>query len=162
MTREGERKMLLNWKTAESLVQPLEVDCTLSESGVYYRKNIEEVETDDGSVKYVYDEVVLPNEFRFDILDTEEYKAAIQEKINSINGMLHMTKLDFYTNFCVPAGITYDILNAKIEELNMKAQWELCNHVYYGVIYPFLTALPLGKTEDEIIEIFEAFTPADE
>lgn len=76
--------------------------------------------------------------------------------------MLHMTKLDFYTNFCVPAGITYDILNAKIEELNMKAQWELCNHVYYGVIYPFLTALPLGKTENEIIEIFEKFTPADE
>lgn len=154
--------MLLNWKKSESLVKPLEVDCTLSDSGVYYRKNIEEVETDEGSVKYIYDEVVLSNDFRFDILDTEEYKAAIQEKINKINAMLHMTKLDFYTNFCAPAGITYEVLIAKIEELNMKAQWDLCNHVYYGVIYPFLTALPLGKTENEIIEIFEKFTPADE
>ena len=44
----------------------------------------------------------------------------------------------------------------------MQPQWELCNHVYYGVIQPFLTALPLGKTEQEIIEIFEAHTPADE
>lgn len=154
--------MLLNWKKAESLERPLEVDCTLSENGVYYRKNIvEELAGEEPELytKFVYDEVVLPNDFRFDILDTEEYKTAIQNKLDEINGQLHMTKLDFFTNFCAPAGITYEALIAKIEELGMKAQWELCNHVYYGIIHSFLTALPLGKTEDEIIEIFEKLTP---
>ena len=87
-----------------------------------------------------------------------EAQAAELERI----GKLHITKQDFYTYICVPANISYDTLKAKIAELNMQPQWELCNHVYYGVIQPFLTALPLGKTEQEIIEIFEAHTPADE
>jgi len=146
--------MLLDWKNAESLEKPLEVDCTLSDKGVYYRKDIQEVETEDNT-KYVYKEVVLSNDFRFDILDTEEYVQAIKDKIDEINAQLHITKLDFFTNFCQPAGITYDVLSTKITELGMQAQWELCNHVYYGVIKPFLTQLPLGKTEDEVIAIFE-------
>lgn len=146
--------MLLNWKKVESLEMPLEVDCTLSETDVYYRRNIEKAETETG-VKYVYEETVLSDDFRFQILDTEEYKTAIQNKINEINAELHITKLDFYNNFCKPAGISYNELVAKIEELNMQAEWELCNHVYYGVIKPFLSALPLGKTDEEIIAIFE-------
>lgn len=146
--------MLLNWKKVESLEMPLEVDCTLSETDVYYRRNIEKAETETG-VKYVYEETVLSDDFRFQILDTEEYKAAIKNKINEINAELHITKLDFYNNFCKPAGISYNELVAKIEELNMQAEWELCNHVYYGVIKPFLSALPLGKTDEEIIAIFE-------
>lgn len=146
--------MLLNWKKVESLEMPLEVDCTLSETDVYYRRNIEKAETETG-VKYVYEETVLSDDFRFQILDTEEYKTAIQNKINEINAELHITKLDFYNNFCKPAGISYNELVAKIEELNMQAEWELCNHVYYGVIKPFLSTLPLGKTDEEIIAIFE-------
>lgn len=154
--------MLLNWKIVESLERPLEVDCTLSNDSVYYRRNIREEiaeEEPELQTKYVYEEVVLPQEFRFSILDTEEFKQAIQDKINEINGQLHMTKLDFYNNFCKPAGITDEMLEAKIVELGMSAEWKYCNHVYYGVIYPFLKALPLGKTEDEIIKIFEELTP---
>lgn len=153
--------MLLNWKTVESLEKPLEVDCTLSKNTVYFRKNIrEEVvgEEPDLQTKYVYEEVLLPEEFRFPILDTEEFKEAIYNKINEINGQLHMTKLDFFNNFCKPAGISFDVLEEKIAELGMKAEWNYCNHVYYGVIYPFLTTLPLGKTEEEIIAIFEKLT----
>ena len=145
---------MLKWKTVESLEAPLEVDCTLSESGVYYRRNIETVATEDG-YKYRYEETVLSNDFRFPILDTEEYKETIQNKLNQIYSQYHITKLDFFNLFCKPVGITYDVLLAKISELNMQAEWELCNHVYYGVIKPFLNALPLGKTEEEIIEIFE-------
>jgi len=148
---------MLKWKTVESLEAPLEVDCTLSESGVYYRRNIETVTTDDG-YKYVYEETILSNDFRFDILDTDEYKQAIQNKLDEIYSQYHITKLDFYNLFCKPANITYETLVAKIEELGMQAEWNLCNHVYYGVIKEFLTALPLGKTEDEIIEIFEKNT----
>ena len=153
--------MLLNWKKVESLEKPLEVDCTLSPSGVYYRRNIEEVQVENnGEIckKYIYDEVVLSNEFRFPILDTEEYKAEIHKVIEEVNSKLHMTKLDFFNNFCKPVGISYAALIAKISELDMQAEWELCNHVYYGVIKPFLSSLPLEKTEEEIIEIFEKYT----
>ena len=154
--------MLLNWKIAESLEKPLEVDCILSKESVYYRRNIkEELVENDGDVitKYVYEEVILPKEFRFPILDTEEFKEAIHKKIDEINGQLHMTKLDFFNNFCKPAEITDEMLEAKIAELGMSADWKYCNHVYYGVIFPFLTTLPLGKTEEEIIKIFEELTP---
>jgi hypothetical protein len=149
--------MLLTWKKVESLEKPLEVDCMLSNEDVYYRKDI--VQDEDG--KYTYQETLLGKEFRFDILDTQEYIKAINEKIDEINGQLHITKLDFYNNFCKPVGISYDDLVAKIVELDMKAEWELCNHVYYGVIKPFLNTLPLGKTDEEIISIFENLTPAE-
>lgn len=153
--------MLLNWKIVESLERPLEVDCTLSNDSVYYRRNIREEiaeEEPELKTKFVYEEVILPDEFRFPILDTEEFKEAIKRKIAEINSQLHITKLDFFNNFCKPAGITFDMLEAKIAELGMKADWNYCNHVYYGVIYPFLTTLPLGKTEEEIIAIFEKLT----
>ncbi|MBR5201725.1 MAG: hypothetical protein IKW45_00520 [Clostridia bacterium] len=153
--------MLLNWKIVESLERPLEVDCTLSNDSVYYRRNIREEiaeEEPELKTKFVYEEVILPEEFRFPILDTEEFKEAIKRKIAEINSQLHITKLDFFNNFCKPAGITFDMLEAKIAELGMKADWNYCNHVYYGVIYPFLTTLPLGKTEEEIIAIFEKLT----
>lgn len=153
--------MLLNWKIVESLERPLEVDCTLSNDSVYYRRNIREEiaeEEPELKTKFVYEEVILPEEFRFPILDTEEFKEAIKRKITEINSQLHITKLDFFNNFCKPAGITFDMLEAKIAELGMKADWNYCNHVYYGVIYPFLTTLPLGKTEEEIIAIFEKLT----
>lgn len=89
------------------------------------------------------------------------FRKSIQERLKNDTGKTEK-KQDFYTYICVPANISYDTLKAKIAELNMQPQWELCNHVYYGVIQPFLTALPLGKTEQEIIEIFEAHTPANE
>lgn len=88
--------------------------------------------------------------------ETEE-EAAEQRRIAN----LHITKLDFYTLFCVPADISYQTLIDKINELHMEAQWNLCNHVYYGIIKPFLNALPLGKTEAEILAIFEANTKDD-
>lgn len=68
-----------NWKAVESLNKPLEIDCTLSESGVYVRKNIKEIQADDEQIKYTYDETVLSNEYRYDILDMEEYKAKLLE-----------------------------------------------------------------------------------
>ena len=94
-----------------------------------------------------------------DVVYNDNWQAEAITKEQERISKLHITKQDFYTYICVPAGITYDTLKAKIAELNMQPQWELCNHVYYGIIQPFLTALPLGKTEAEIIEIFEAHTP---
>lgn len=149
--------MLLKWKVVESLEKPVEVDCTLSTTDVYYRKDIQEVKTETG-IKYVYQETVLSEEFRFNILDVQEYIKAIKDKIEKINAELHITKLDFYTQFCQPVGITYEELIDKVKQVGMIAQWELCNHVYYGIIKPFLSTLPLQKTEEEIIAIFEQYT----
>ena len=87
------------------------------------------------------------------ILITIEQAEELEEQERIAN--LHITKLDFYTNLCLPASISYATLSEKISELGMQAQWDLCNHVYYGVIKPFLAQLPLGKTEEEIIAIFE-------
>lgn len=81
----------------------------------------------------------------------EEKELAEQERI----AKLHITKRDFYYAFCKPIGITYEQLETKIAELGMDADWDYCNHVYYGVIKPFLNALPLGKTEAEIVKVFE-------
>ncbi|MDD3238215.1 MAG: hypothetical protein PHV37_08990 [Candidatus Gastranaerophilales bacterium] len=64
--------MKLNWRNVESLVEPLEVDAITTQSGIYLRKDITE---SDG--KYTYKEVLLSNDYRYDILDTEEYKAKL-------------------------------------------------------------------------------------
>lgn len=88
--------------------------------------------------------------------EEEETKAEAKRIAN-----LHITKLDFYNLFCKPVGISYATLVGKIAELNMEAEWNLCNHVYYGIIKPFLNSLPLEKTEAEIIAIFEEYTKED-
>ena len=88
--------------------------------------------------------------------EEEETKAEAKRIAN-----LHITKLDFYNLFCKPVGISYATLVGKITELNMEAEWNLCNHVYYGIIKPFLNSLPLEKTEAEIIAIFEEYTKED-
>ena len=60
---------MLKWKNAESKEKPLEIDCTLSSTDVYLRKNIRQEEE-----MYKYDEVILSSEYRYPILDMNEYK----------------------------------------------------------------------------------------
>lgn len=65
---------MLNWKNVESLEQPLEIDAITTTEGVYLRKDIK-FEDD----KYKYKEVLLSNDYRYDILDTDEYRAKLLE-----------------------------------------------------------------------------------
>jgi hypothetical protein len=74
--------MQLNWKQSESTQRPLEVDTTSTTSGVYLRRNIAETET-DGVVKYSYDEVLLPSEYKYDIADVEEYLAKLLQEFKA-------------------------------------------------------------------------------
>lgn len=100
----------------------------------------------------------FPTHFKIEegqIIFNPDWQAEAEQAELERIGNLHITKQDFFLHLCKPAGIEYEVLVAKINELNMKAEWELCNHVYYGVIRPFLSALPLGKTEEEIIAVFE-------
>ena len=89
------------------------------------------------------------------IVYNSNWQADINKKEEERIANLHITKRDFFYAFCKPVGITVAQLEAKIEELGLEADWKYCNHVYYGVIKQFLTALPLQKTEAQIIAIFE-------
>lgn len=152
--------MLFTWKNTESMAEPLLVDDKSSSYGVYLRKEVKQ----ENNV-YKYKEIFLDNEYKMNIADVEEYQQKLLDRLEleeqTYISKLHITKLDFYNNICKPADISYSSLVAKIEELNMTAEWDLCNHVYYGIIKPFLSALPTGKTEDEIIAIFEKLQQAE-
>jgi len=69
--------MILNWEVAESTERPLEVDNMLSPSGVYLRKDVQEVEG-----KFQYKEVFLGQEYKgksiFELL--EVFKAEMQNE----------------------------------------------------------------------------------
>ena len=72
--------------------------------------------------------------------------------------MLHMTKQDFFNYVCKPYGITYAKLGEVIASNDdLKAAWELCNHVYRGneqLNNYILTVLPM-LTAEKLTEIFE-------
>lgn len=65
----------LNWKNVESLNKPLEIDKNLSDNGVYLRRNILGIITEDSDgneqIKYSYEESYLTN---------SEYEAYILSK----------------------------------------------------------------------------------
>lgn len=87
-------------------------------------------------------------------IEAQEQKLKEAERI----AMLHMTKLDFFNYVCKPYGITY----AQLEEViagndDLKANWNLCNHVYRGneqLNNYILTVIPVLTTE-KLNEIFE-------
>ena len=72
--------------------------------------------------------------------------------------MLHMTKQDFFNYVCKPYGITYAKLGEVIASNDdLRAAWELCNHVYRGneqLNNYILTVLPM-LTAEKLTEIFE-------
>ena len=112
----------------------------------------------DISAEIYEDFLAFPTRYKIEneqIILNENWVAEAAEAEQKRIGNLHITKRDFFYAFCKPAGITMEALEAKIAEVGMSADWAYCNHVYYGVIQPFLKMLPLGKTEAEIIEIFD-------
>ena len=72
--------------------------------------------------------------------------------------MLHMPKQDFFNYVCKPYGITYAKLGEVIASNDdLRAAWELCNHVYRGneqLNNYILTVLPM-LTAEKLTEIFE-------
>ena len=112
----------------------------------------------DISAEIYEDFLAFPTRYKIEneqIILNENWVAEAAEAEQKRIGNLHITKRDFFYAFCKPAGITMEALEAKIAEVGMSADWTYCNYVYYGVIQPFLKLLPLGKTEAEIITIFD-------
>lgn len=117
--------MSINYYKAHSTERPLEIDTELSKSGVYLRKNIQEITPEDNEENkyYEYDEAFLTHE------EYEEYK-------NADN--LTMTALDFIT-FIQSAGITLEQIYAYLDlHLDIKAQLTFCQNVYFGVVKQLL------------------------
>jgi len=70
---------------SSSNIKPKIIDLTSSSYGIYYRKNIEEKVDELGNAFYKYDEIYLPNNFRFKIDDIEVYSAKIEEILAKLN-----------------------------------------------------------------------------
>lgn len=67
----------MEYKNVESLVMPLEIDLSSSPDGIYVRRNIKRVETDDG-YKYTYQE---------SFMSQDEYESYQRELlVNKFNG----------------------------------------------------------------------------
>lgn len=80
---------------AESLEKPVEIDVTGSPDGVYVRKNIQTVETDNG-VKYLYDEAFLSlNEF--EVYKKQQYENSVSESLNAFSLKRENEIIDNYT-----------------------------------------------------------------
>ena len=137
---EGERETLNaweypNWLLIVSMLKAADIDDEIFDEFISAPEKYEVV---NGKIVY-----------------NSNWQADANKKEEERIANLHITKRDFFYAFCKPVGITVAQLEAKIEELGMEADWKYCNHVYYGVIKQFLTALPLKKTEAQIIAIFE-------
>ena len=83
----------LTWRTSESLNKPLELDKTSSPNGVYIRKFIQEVETEDG-IKYSYKEAYLTKEeyAQYELLSNINEQVLGEE--NTDEYLIYKTKLN--------------------------------------------------------------------
>lgn len=121
----------------------------------YITLTIEElnnIKNQTDKIAFVLDNtIVLKN--KSDI-EAEEKAAQEAERI----AKLHMTKYDFFTYVCKPYGITYETLMSVINSNDdLKAAWELCNHIYRGNadLNAYILQVIPTLTEEKLNEIFE-------
>lgn len=136
--------MEINYYKAHSTTRPEELDTTSSASGVYLRKNIQEVqrETQEGTqTEYEYDEAYLTN---------AEYA-----EFSNVDS-LKMTALDFI-KVLKALGITsqeiHDYLDAHED---LKDELTFCQNVYCGVVKQ-LCPLSVGNITITTAMVEQAF-----
>lgn len=116
--------MQITWKKTESLTMPLEIDTTSSPSGIYIRRNIEEI-TNEYGTKYQYDEVFLTK---------SEYEIYSKELlVNAINGEDNTAEYEEYKNK-LNTGVQYT--NGKF----YKPKWAAIYSQKINEILPMLNA----------------------
>lgn len=86
--------MQINYKQAESKIKPVKRDSTSSPNGVYFRRNIKEIETinesGEKSIKYTYDEAYL---------NTNEAAILTEDLlVNQLNGEPDTPEYEIYKN----------------------------------------------------------------
>lgn len=100
---------------------------------------------------YINGEIIMKDKAE---IDAEEKKKKEAERI----AKLHMTKYDFFTYVCKPYGITYEaLMNVVNSNDDLKAAWNLCNHVYRGNadLNAYILKVIPTLTEEKLNEIFE-------
>ena len=90
--------MTLTWKTAESKTKPDEVDASSTSSGIYVRKNIEKVtsenESGEESIKYTYLECLM-SETEYNNYSLEKnIVTSVLDEDDSTEGEEYKTNLD--------------------------------------------------------------------
>ncbi len=65
-----------------------------SATGVYYRKNITEKKDEDGNISYEYDEILMSNDYRFEIENAEIYAAKLDEIIERNNNGIKQKRIN--------------------------------------------------------------------
>ena len=83
----------MNYKDVESMVKPLEIDKTSSPDGVYIRRNIKEMQTEEGIIKYLYQEAFL-TENEYESYSKELIVKQINDEENSSEYELYKEKLN--------------------------------------------------------------------
>ena len=86
--------MKFEFRKSNSTIKPPVIDKISSATGVYYRKNITEKKDEDGNISYDYDEILMPNDFRFEIEDAEIYAAKLDEIIESNNNGIKQKRIN--------------------------------------------------------------------
>lgn len=78
----------MNYKNVESMVKPSLIDKTSSPDGVYIRRNIKEIQTEEGATKFTYQETFLT---------FNEYESYSQELlVKEINGEENSEEYETY------------------------------------------------------------------
>ena len=78
---------MYKFRKSSSTICPTVIDKTSSSFGVYYRKNIKQIQKENVNgekiKEFEYDEIYLPNSFKFNIDDEDIYIAKIEEIIKT-------------------------------------------------------------------------------
>lgn len=102
--------MLINFKRAESLVNPSEIDTTSSPDGIFIRKNVKAVEVEsenaESIIKYVYDEAFLtPDEY--ELYKTSKYEMVVNEAVTTLTVRREAEIIDDYTLQLIEEGVLW-------------------------------------------------------
>ena len=158
--------MKFTFKKVNGSVIPPVIDTTSSATGVYYRKNIEEKTDDEGNISYIYDEIKMPNEYRFEIKDENIYAAKLEEIINAENqkernylDALTLTPADVERALYKAKGIDFEDLKEMLKnnpEIDLKALGiELRANLFYrGNPYISQVGAFLGYSSDDMDYLF--------
>ena len=97
-----------SYKKAESLIKPSEIDTTSTPDGIFIRKNIEAVESENENgetvIKYQYDEALLTVD-EYETYKTAQYKEVVSEAVNSVNLRREAEIIDDYTLQLIEEGV---------------------------------------------------------
>ncbi len=90
---------MVDYRTVESLVKPSDIDLTSSSDGIYVRRNVQEISTDDGT-KYQYEEAFM-SQNEYETYSKDLLVGQINDEDNTAEYEAYKEKLDtgvLYTN----------------------------------------------------------------